>query len=972
MSDSLTDRFPDMRPVSSAPSLSTFHGIGTMLVGRRDVDEETDTYVKTHCFTVLFVPLVALGAYRVADAPGGGWYFLGKVPLSGFARAWNRAFGVLAVVCAGLGGWVAYTRSEDYKAGEALARAERLAEEGDGKQAAELYREVMLGPSSKAPAARERFDALVADPPGGLADAAGVYRVAVELQRQERHTVKDLYARAAERASRGEDGDPAGALEVLEVVAPLAPGPADQLTPRRRLLERLVQKSPGDVDLASRLAVVCAEQADLKRCRAVLAPHEGRLGAREGAAILGHLYGAEGKLGQAEKLLAAYLDSRLPQARSAEQSFQAARASAEARIFQSLREGKAPGFDFGKYKASPRAEQQQMIGEYMSQELASDPGLRAALEQLASRQSVVPAALDLGMVLLQRARSAADPQAREKDLKRAEETFLAVGSFAWESDKYRLSLGQVYYWLGKHQEGQKLLNEFLQKHNRDSESMAAVSQLLREVGAVSEARALLEEAYAKEDDAAKKQGLATSRSVMYTDLDDKILWLGRSNSGLPFVKALLAESRGSKAAEDGNDAEAERQFTEALSCYAKVPVTSATLNNSALVHFSLYRVTHDPEQFRRGMEKLDEAVRLKPGDSLVLDNAAGVLLQATARDVVGDVVDWKALKRLAGFDLLPYLYADQAGRGRYAEKMRAHAGLAKAKGYYEKLLLLAPRRTDSYAALEWLYDYLDDLDGLRGLAKRLEGVKLDVAQYEREALDRYSGKKDAKDREDLKKALARQEEALGKARKVGGLTLAVAAGQMAASRMGASALGLPVDADGVVKLAEEAHAAAPSSGTLALRIEAHRHRAHQALAAQDKGYTELAKKTRRSLGPHLVTWALGHEGPRRDLALANADVRRVIELTLEQLKAFPDKPGVFTWAVLRASHPAEAEKVARRLKGSPREPLTRALNRAVSPLSTTVTLEAYWSLLLEGKPDEAGKLLREQAKKGVPLPAGGA
>src|SRR4029450_12844899 len=81
--------FPEMRPVGSPPSLSSVNGIGFNIYGSRDYDAESGTYVKTRFFTVVFVPILALGAYRVADAPGGGWYFLGRVPLSGLAEAWN-------------------------------------------------------------------------------------------------------------------------------------------------------------------------------------------------------------------------------------------------------------------------------------------------------------------------------------------------------------------------------------------------------------------------------------------------------------------------------------------------------------------------------------------------------------------------------------------------------------------------------------------------------------------------------------------------------------------------------------------------------------------------------------------------------------------------------------------------------------------------------------------------------------------
>ena len=97
-------KYPEMTPVTTPPSLHMFNGIGTTAYGQRDYDSETGTYVKTVCFAILYIPIFATGAYRVADAAQ-GWYFLGKVPLSAAAKAWNwfdvdghcrrRQFGIL-------------------------------------------------------------------------------------------------------------------------------------------------------------------------------------------------------------------------------------------------------------------------------------------------------------------------------------------------------------------------------------------------------------------------------------------------------------------------------------------------------------------------------------------------------------------------------------------------------------------------------------------------------------------------------------------------------------------------------------------------------------------------------------------------------------------------------------------------------------------------------------------------------------
>src|SRR4029077_5322176 len=98
-------------------------------------DTESNTYVKTLCFTILFVPLFALRAYRVADAPQ-GWYFIGKVPLSGLARGWN--FLMLASIVLGTAGffWFEHARNPETVAANLIADGDSLAAAGHPGQAA--------------------------------------------------------------------------------------------------------------------------------------------------------------------------------------------------------------------------------------------------------------------------------------------------------------------------------------------------------------------------------------------------------------------------------------------------------------------------------------------------------------------------------------------------------------------------------------------------------------------------------------------------------------------------------------------------------------------------------------------------------------------------------------------------------------------------------------------------------------------
>src|SRR5689334_4365048 len=78
-----------MTPGVSAPTMFRINGCGVAMYGSRDSDAKTGTYVSTWCLCFLFIPVLALRAYRVARAMNGGWYFIGREPLSGVAKLWN-------------------------------------------------------------------------------------------------------------------------------------------------------------------------------------------------------------------------------------------------------------------------------------------------------------------------------------------------------------------------------------------------------------------------------------------------------------------------------------------------------------------------------------------------------------------------------------------------------------------------------------------------------------------------------------------------------------------------------------------------------------------------------------------------------------------------------------------------------------------------------------------------------------------
>lgn len=967
MNDELRRRFPDLTPITGPPSLASINGIGTQLNGRRDFDAETGTYVATQTFAVVFVPLIAVRAYRVADAPSGGWYFVGRVPLSRFARRWN--VGLLLAILALVGGlfYRSHVHSPDYLAGVKIADAEAAAADGRFGKAAEAYRDVILGSTGRVAEAKQKFAALLQLTDGTGTELAAAFRVAADLNRSARGVVPDLYATGVGQAEARAATDPAVALAVLEAVAPLATNPAAPLAVRRTLLERLTAATPDDPDFASKLAVVYEATGDRAKCEALLTPHAARLGTRDGAAVLGRLYAGQGKFEEAARLLKPYVDAKLPALRDAEARFTGAITAANKRVLDALEKGNAAGFDYAAYTRAANANQDAMVRDHVLAATKDDPTIRDARQAVADSSGVVPAALDLGLVYLQLGQATADPAVRTGRFAAAEQTFLSIRAFAGESDTFRLSLGQVYYWLGKPAEGKKEFDAALAAANRSTECLLGVAAMLREVGATTEARALAEEAHGQETDLSKKHAAARFRSLLFTDLDDDIAWLAKADPADPTVKASLASARGHKALLDGKDADAAEQYRAAIAVYATLPETAATLNNSALVHFQLAQVTNDPKEFAVGADKLDRAIALKPSDSILLHNSATVVLEAAVRDAVGGAVDLKALKRPASFDLLPFLANDAAGRKAVADRIRAHPGAVKARGYYEKLMLLAPKRTDSYARLGELLYALRDAAGLKAVADRAAAADLDRAQEEKEHLDYLSGAAVVKMKEDLGQAAARGKEALAAVADRKDATYAVAVARVVTHAIAAAALGEPADADAAVALAEKAFAAAPSDGSRQTLQTALAFRAHGKLATANAEYRTLAAATARALGKDLLDYVLLAGGPLADAASGLDDVKRWRAM-LKTASADGADFGPSSWAALVGSDAAAAAAVAKAAIADESAVRSRAIRQRVAPYLATTALTDYFARRMAGRADAAA-VLDDLRKAGVALPA---
>ena len=973
---SLKDKFPDLAPISSAPSLYTMNGIGTGVYGRRDYDDETGTYVTTYCFCVLFIPLLAISAYRVADAPGGGYYFVGKVPLSLFAKGWNALLAATAVVGIGFGVFQTWYNAPETVARRKLAAGDRLVAAGEHSAAAEQYEALALGSSGQADAARERLEKWLAAPPAGAthADEHAVWQVAVTLNQMGRWPTgpQPLCDQALALAEKVADQDAKLAISILQAAEPLDEKPQASAARRRQLLEKLHARSPGDLDLTVQLALAVEQEGNFERCEALLTPLADKLAATEGARILGQRYVGQGKFNEAHALLAPYCESRLTQYRSAESAFQSAYEVAQRAAISELEADEAFR---RRYEQAGPDEQERMVSEHVVAAIKSDSAVARHRESLRQSSRVVPVALDFGVVQLYRAQGLADPAERKAELERAEATFLAIGNAAGDTDEYKLNLGKVYYWLGKSVEGKKLLDEILARNAGDFQIRLAVVATLREVGAETEARKLVEQIYNEETDEDNRYRAAGLRALLFTDLDDEIEWLNRCRVSDPSIKASLALARGNKALQDRDDQAAEQELRQAATLYESFPESSSSLNNAALCYNSLFHVRGELADVRKAATMLERAVSLKPDNSTLMINAADMYYNLALAELCGEQIDLRLIRMSGGDSVLGYLYRDEAGRQRAIAQFKAQPALSKALQYFDKAILLAPKRGPNYAQAADIYATLDDEAALARLLRQMDDAQPDTADAVAETLKHLAGENDEKNAQAMSGMLVAcrkfadhwQAAAAGEKRS---RSLAAAQINVCGCLLGQSGLPnqTPADPDKIMRLAAEALQLHACSVSEQMQIAALLYRAHAQLVAKNPEYRAFADAYQRHLSSY-ETLIAGLDRERlRAAILANPDFQQAVTLNLQRSEQFPESAGSDDWMLARHVDAAATERIAKQLRGNKAAALASLIDARLYPASGRTALLRSWRLSAEGKAAEAPALFQRLAEHGVTWP----
>jgi hypothetical protein len=970
----LRQKFPLMTPVNSTPAMFRLNGCGVALYGSRDHDEETGSYVATWCLALIFVPVLCLRAYRVARSPKGGWYFLGREPLSTFAKGWNLA--VIAAILATAGGiqWNAYTSTPAYKARRQMAAAGKLADDGHIAQAAKIYQKLAVARGDQSREATSAVQSLLDHQcnDAKLSESANVYAAAAQVARRGTGLApSDVLANGLKLVTQKGDSDPLAGVALLNVIRPLTRDPRTVDEQRLPLLKKWVAADPSNVDAVVPLAAALEQRGDLDDAKKLLLPLKDKLTDGDGARVLGTILARQGDLDGAYALLWPYAKDRLDRLHAAESAFESAEKRLWDREIRTLKENKGPADFYEKYQNAHKDRQQAIVQEYVNEKIRNDPEFTSSQEALEREAGVVPVALDLGIVMLQRGQAQQDPEKRKAQLESAEKVFLAIGGIAGETDAYRLSLGKVYYWLGKQEEGRTLFDEFLKSKNRDFASLMEVATKLRELGSEPQARTLVEEAYGKTSEPQERHSAAHLRSLLATSIDDEISWLSRCDTASPAIKAGLAKLMGQKAFNEGRDEEAVTQFRSAIEVYGAMPRSATTLNDSALAYYAIFAATGDKQSFERCADSFQQAVDLSPGDPILLFNAGITLLDGALSDVIGKDIDLHALHATGSTELLRYLYNDQAGRKAVAGRVGSSPALARAMSFIDKTTVLSPKSIRAYETAYEIRRFTQDMPALQALDKRIRAADIDASDEVREIKEFISGAKDQESRTAFASAVKRGEDRMSAARAAGGITPAVALSRQVGHVLRLDLYGQPADIARTLATARQAYDAAPSSGTFGSLVATHVAAAEKDLRAADPAFDGYCKKYERSLGSSLLMAVVaGEPGPFQQKLLANPHFKEVLSLTRKQTQQFPDSIGLMEWACLKCTDPSEAARAADIIRKSDRMLLENSIETLLHPVRPGEALEAYWLMQIHNRPDEGRAAIKRVTDQGIPMPIG--
>ncbi len=521
-------------------------------------------------------------------------------------------------------------------------------------------------------------------------------------------------------------------------------------------LAAVVAAAPGDQELAVALADLKLAEGDAAGALAVLTAigPPGRM-VLEAQASLASAYATAGREAEADALLERVLTSRLPAFESAQRMYVEKADALSEQLLEKAQQGHLPPAIMRKLQNASEAQQQKIFGEWLEEQIEQDRELSRLRDEYTALAGVVGIAIQWGTIKLRRA-NAEEGEARQKLLDGAERAFLAIGREGSGVPSYHLGLGQVYYRMGKEQEGERELASLLD--DDPLEVQLAVASTYRELGLVARAREVAEHVY-ETAEPPLTHAAAQLIAVMATDRDEVRTWLGRCDQSQASVRWRLLELEASDLVEKGDYAGADAKLAEVAAGWGEQSKHDSTAaNNAALAVLSRYECTGEIARLREAVELLERSRSLAPDNALVVGNLGSSIELLASVELLELSLHPERL-RLSHAEVQDLLIALLHGpeHARLRKAMSTSQSLRRALDMIQQEQVLAPKSASPYGRLLRWHSRRADERALAQLARTVESVKVDLTDETAARAAAIAGSMDATALEDLEHQLTNYE-----------------------------------------------------------------------------------------------------------------------------------------------------------------------------------------------------------------------
>ncbi|WP_428264563.1 hypothetical protein [Haliangium sp.] len=477
-------------------------------------------------------------------------------------------------------------------------------------------------------------------------------------------------------------------------------------------LTSFLREHPRDQEIALALALVQAAEGDPDAAIATLTPL-GTPGWLIPPALhaLAKLRASKGELAQADQLLTQSVTWMLPRMQRLGRAYEARAEELERVWIERAQAGNLPSEFMRSIEGKSDAEVQELFAQYLGEALAEDPELAARKAAYLQYGDAVSMALSLGNVKLQRA-GQSEGAARQALLAEAERLFLSIRSDAEGTHAYHLSLGQLYYRLGRVDEGEAEFAGMLAAV--DPALHMTVAHTYRTLGQAGRAREVAERVWMS-GQAPHASEAASLLAVMATNDDVTEMWYQRADQDDPFVRTGLLEVKARRLYREGRLDEADRAIAAAIDTHVAIAEHDPVAANNAAIALSWrYQITGRREHLERARDIFEGVLRVQSDHALIIRNAAEFherlgMLEVLVRWIDTDVLRLgpRQAKELS----------DSLIAGPLADELRALArrnrSLHRSLELTAQQNILMPSADSGHQHLLWWHVFMDDVEALR-------------------------------------------------------------------------------------------------------------------------------------------------------------------------------------------------------------------------------------------------------------------